>query len=43
MVSGRLYIQSKRENINFRIKRSSIFLENKMFESRLLTSLMIAT
>ena len=30
MIIGRLRIQSKRENINFRIRRSSIFLVNQI-------------
>ena len=32
MIIGRLHIQSKRKNINFRIKRSSVFLVNQIYE-----------
>ena len=32
MVIGSLHIQSKKENINFRIKRTSIFLVNKIHD-----------
>ena len=32
MIIGRLRIHSKRENINFRIKRSIIFLVNQPYE-----------
>ena len=45
MIDGRLRIQSKRENINIRIKRSSVFLENQIYdlEPCLAISLEIAT
>ena len=45
MIIGRLRIQSDRENINFRIKRSSILLLNqaKELEPFLAISLEIAT
>ena len=45
MIIGRLRIQSKRKNINFRIKRSSIFLVNQLYELEpcLAISLEIAT
>ena len=32
MIIGRLRVQSKRENINFMIKRASIFLVNQTHE-----------
>ena len=32
MIIGRLRIQSKRENMNFRIKRSSMFPVNQIYE-----------
>ena len=32
MIIGRFWVQSKRENIHYRIKRSNIFLENQIYE-----------
>ena len=45
MIYGRLRTQSKRQNINFEIKRSIIFLVNQMYELEpcLVISLVIAT
>ena len=45
MINGRSSIQSKRENVNFRIKKSSIFLVYQIceLEPRLAISFQIAT